>query len=183
MNPFSSLFGVTKQHFKVSHRILVFMIEKMAQDIIFYATSSTRSQWNFLCSCKIPLEFCVKSFIWCNQVICLNDIYSTNKKNFHKVSRIIPLLFYMNQSWIYNKWHQNPHSSPKIMTDVVPSPTSSSWVLATSIKDLAAGCWTLIFKTEQDSCYSVSAYIKQVSFNQTNNSVSMYKQWFNWFIS
>merc|ERR1719158_825657 len=35
-------------------------------------------------------------------------------------------------------------SAANTITDVVPSPTSSSWVLAISIIVLAAGCWTVI---------------------------------------
>merc|ERR1719341_8819 len=42
-------------------------------------------------------------------------------------------------------WCETPRTSAaKMMTDVVPSPTSSSWVLAISIMVFAAGCWTVI---------------------------------------
>lgn len=40
--------------------------------------------------------------------------------------------------------HRRKWAAPRIMTDVVPSPTSSSCVLLISIMDLAAGCWTWI---------------------------------------
>lgn len=42
-------------------------------------------------------------------------------------------------------------SLPSMITDVVPSPTSSSCVLAISIIDLAAGCSTVIYRATKSS--------------------------------